>query len=80
MKKLYRRRAFACAVRRRRHERQVRGRGLLEAAAWLEEAAALHVRGSEVHGWLMGAADFMRQRAEELGVIVWYRSWETYGG
>lgn len=65
---------------RRYRYRQARASGLLEACAWLEEAAALHVRGDEVHGWLMGAAGYMRQRAEELGAISWYKSWETYGG
>lgn len=40
--------------------------GLIEAAAWLEDAAGQHVRGSETWGWLNGAANFMHQRAEEI--------------
>lgn len=43
--------------------------GMSEAAAWLEDAAGLHVRGTEVWGYLMGAAQFMRQRAEEIGNV-----------
>jgi hypothetical protein len=40
--------------------------GMIEAAAWLEDAAGQHLKSSDVWKWLTGAAGFMRQRAEEI--------------
>lgn len=37
--------------------------GLIEAAAWLEDAASKHVRDTEAWKWLHGSADFMRAHA-----------------
>lgn len=45
-----------------------RSDGMLEAAAWLDDAAGQHVRGTEVWKYLAGAAGFMRQRAEEISL------------
>lgn len=46
--------------------RKGRRDGMAEAAAWLDDAAGQHVRGSDAWGWLSGSAAFMRQRAEEI--------------
>lgn len=44
--------------------------GMIEAGAWLDDASGLHVRGTEIWRYLVGAADFMRQRAEEIEAAI----------
>jgi hypothetical protein len=43
---------------------------MIEAAAWLEDAAGHHVRGTDVWNYLVGAAGFMRQRAGEIEAMA----------
>lgn len=40
--------------------------GMLEAAAWLEDAAGRHLQSSAEWSCFTGAAKFMRQRSEEI--------------